>query len=85
MLYFSNPKKGGQRKHHFLEYLRKKDKFTHFLIVPYSLEVKYSLPWPPFWPPFFRFEKYNISAFAGKKIKVSSFLDKILAYRGCVL
>ena len=50
-----------------------------FFIFTSNFKLKLALPWPPFWPPFSKFEKYELSAFSGKKINVVTCLDQFLA------
>ena len=74
--YFTNLEEGGQWRANFSLKFQFKIDFFHFSS---NFKLKLSLPWPPFWHPFSKFEKYGLSAFSGKKINVVACLDQFLA------
>ena len=51
----------------------------NFSSLQQPFKVKYDLPWPPFWPPFSRLTKYNISVFAGTKNQCQNVFGKIFS------
>ena len=80
MLNFSDLEKGGQKGGQGRLYFTLNSCGTTKKCNILSLfHIKIELPLAPLLAPFSRFEKSNISAFAGKKIKVIAILDQILA------
>ena len=68
MLLFLKIYKGDHKGDHPKPYFTLKlSKFLDFFIFVNFFNPKYILRWSPLWSPLYKFEKYNISAFTGKK------------------